>query len=251
MTKEIEDKTEKQEKLGEIEELKEKSQIVLAEDKEIERMFKVGLHFGHKRARKHPKMEPFIYGIRNNIDIIDLLKTKEYLKEALDYLKQKKKEGALILFVGTKISVRKLIKELAEEIKMPYVIERWLGGTLTNFEVMSGRIKYLKELEEKTKKGEFEKFTKKERIRINQELARIERKIGGLRELSRLPDTLFIVDVKKEELAIREAKAKGISIVGICDTDGDPTSVDYPIPANDDSVPSLKYILEKVKKVLS
>ncbi|MCD6094501.1 30S ribosomal protein S2 [bacterium] len=220
------------------------------DEKEIEEMFNAGLHFGHRHSKTHPKMTPFIYGMRNNVDIIDLLKTKEYLEKALDYLKEKKKEKPLILFVGTKVSAKKLVKELAEELKMPYVVERWLGGTLTNFEVISKRVQYLKEMEEKKKKGEFEKYPKKERLKINQELEKIEKKMGGLKLLTRLPDLLFVVDVRKEALAIKEARRKGIPIVGICDTDGDPSLVDYPIPANDDAISSLKYILEKVKEAL-
>lgn len=235
------------------EKLKKKSKEEKAkkDDKEIERILKAGLHFGHKRSKGHPKMGPFIYGMRNHILIIDPLKTKVALNQALEYLKQKKKEGALVLFIGTKISAKKLIKSLAEELKMPYVIERWLGGTLTNFEIVNKRIQYLREMEEKIKKGEFDKYTKKEKMRIDQEIERIKRKIGGLLFLKKLPDLLFVVDVHKEKLAVKEAKAKGIPVVGICDTDGDPTSVDYPIPANDDGLSSLKYILGKVKKVLS
>lgn len=219
-------------------------------DKEIEEMFKAGLHFGHKRSKKHPKMGPFIYGMRNHILIIDLLKTKEALKAALDFLSQKKKGRALILFVGTKFSAKELIKNLAEELKMPYVTERWLGGTLTNFEVINKKIQHLKEMEEKIKKGEFENYTKKEKLRINRELEKGKRKIGGLFLMDRLPDLLFVVDVEGERLAIEEARKKEIPIVGICDTDGNPTLVNYPIPANDDAPSSLKYILEKVKKVL-
>jgi small subunit ribosomal protein S2 len=216
-------------------------------DKEIEKMFKLGVHFGHSHSKKHPKTASFIYGTRNNIDIIDLLETKISLEKAQKYLEEKKK--ALILFVATKTSAREIIKNLAERLGMPYVIERWLGGTLTNFDIIKKRIDRLKELEEKEKRGEFEKYTKKERIRIDQEIERIDRKLGGLRKLDRLPDILFIVDVKKEMPAIKEAKQKKIPIVGICDTDGDPSLIDYPIIANDDAVSSLEYILKKVEEV--
>lgn len=218
-------------------------------DKEIEKMLEFGIHFGHSHSKKHPKITPFIYGTRNNVDIIDLLKFKDSLEKTLDYLKNKKK--ALILFVATKISAKNLIKNLAENLGMPYVNERWLGGTLTNFDVIKKRINYLKELEEKEKSGEFDKYTKKERVRIDQEIERIKRKMGGLRKLDRLPDLLFVVDVKKEKLAIKEAKSKKIPIAGICDTDGDPTLLDYPIIANDDATSSLEYILKKVEKILS
>lgn len=220
-------------------------------DKSTKVMFEKGLHFGHSHSKKHPKMEPFIYGMRNNIDIIDLSEAQKCLKKTLDFLKEKKKEKALMLFVGTKVSARKLIKEKAEKLSMPYVTERWLGGTLTNFEVIKKRIDFLKDMEEKRKKGEFEKYTKKERLRIDQEIERIEKRAGGLRKLNRLPDLLFVIDVKKEKIAIEEAKKKNITIVGICDTDGDPTMVDYFIPVNDEGIASLGYILEKIEKVLS
>ena len=226
------------------------SEIEVVEDKEIEKMLKAGLHFGHRKDKKNSKIEPFIYGIRNNILLIDIFQTKEYLQKAIEYLQQKKKEGAVILFVGTKITAREMIKELAEKIGMPYMTERWLGGTLTNFEILSLQIKKLKEIKQKQEKGEFEKYSKKEKLKIKQNLEKIKKKIGGLRTLQKLPDVLFAVDVQKEKTAVKEARKKGIPIVGICDTDGDPSSVDFPIPANDDAPSSLKYILEKIKKAL-
>jgi len=220
------------------------------DDAEIQKMLEAGMHFGHRHSKTHPKMTPFVYGSRNTIDLINPLKTKECLEEALNFLKKQKEKKSLILFVGTKISAKNLIKELAEELSMPYVNERWLGGTLTNFEVISKRINYLKEMEEKRNTGKLDDYKKKERAMINQEIARIERKVSGLKNLSRLPDVLFVVDIEKEKLAIKEANKKKIPIVGICDTNGNPDSVDYPIPANDDTVSSLKYILDKVKEVL-
>lgn len=224
--------------------------LKIKEDKEIKKMFEVGMHFGHRRTKKHPKMDPFIYCTRDTVNIIDLLKTKEYLKKTLDYLKQRKKEEALMLFVGTKISVRELLRNLATELKMPYVVERWLGGTLTNFEIINRRIQYLKEMEEKKIKGEFKKYKKKERIKIDKDIARVKRRMEGLVWLDRLPDLLFVVDIGREKMAVKEAKMKGIPIVGICDTDSDLSLANYAIPANDDAISSLKYILEKVKKVL-
>lgn len=220
------------------------------EDKEIKEMFEAGLYFGHRHTKVHPQMLPFIYGMRNNVDIIDLVKTKEYLNRTIDYLKEKMKENPLILFIGTKISAKNLIKELAEELNMPYVNEKWLGGTLTNFEIVLKRIKYLKEMNEKKEKGEFEKYSKKERLRIDQNLKRIERKMGGLKGMEKLPDLLFVIDVFKERLAIKEARMKNIPVIGICDTNGDFSSLTIGIPANDDAISSLKYILGRIKEVL-
>lgn len=244
--KAIKDKEAKEKKLEE----KKLEENNLPKDKEIQEMFEKGLHFGHRHSKVNPKMIPFIYGKRNDVDIIDLLETKEYLQRALDFLKEQRKKNALILFVGTKISAKNLIKELAEEINMPYINERWLGGTLTNFEVILRRIERLKNMEEMREKGLLEKYKKKERIKIDQQIEKMERKLGGLKNLTRLPDLLFVVDIAKEHLAVKEANRKGIPIVGICDTDGDPTLVAYPIPVNDDATSSLKYILEKVKKAL-
>ena len=223
----------------------------LVKDKEIEKMFDAKLHFGHKRTKKHAKMQPFIYGTRNGIDIIDLLETKKYIKEALDFLKEAKKKDYLILFVGTKAPAKRLLRELAEKNDMPYVSERWIGGTLTNFEIISSRVKYLKETQEKIEKKEFEKYKKKERIKIDKEMAKIERKIGGLKKLSRIPDLMFIVDIEEEKIAVKEAKTKKIPIIGICDTNGDPRLADYPILANDESISSLKYIFNKAEEALS
>jgi len=222
-----------------------------AANEEIEKMFKAGLHFGHKKSKRHPKMTDFVYSTRNNIDIIDLLKTKECLEKSLEYLRNKKNEGALILFVGTKVSARDFVLELAKEIKMPYIHERWLGGILTNFEIISARINHLKELEEKIEKGEFKDLTKKERLMISKQVERMKRKVGGLRNLLKLPDLLFVVDVKESVPAIKEAKLKGIPVVGICDTDGDPALVKQIIPANDDAISSLKYIFGKIREALS
>jgi len=240
---------EKKEKTS-LEEKSLKEKIDSFDDAEIKKMLEAGVHFGHRHSKTYPKMAPFIYGSRNTIDLINPLKTKEYLEEALNFLKKQKEKKSLILFVGTKISAKKLIKELAEELSMPYVNERWLGGTLTNFEVISKRINYLKEMEAKRDTGKLDDYKKKERVKINQEIARIERKISGLKNLSHSPDVLFVIDIEEEKLAVKEANKKKIPIVGICDTNGNPDMVDYPIPANDDAVSSLKYILDKVKEVL-
>jgi len=226
------------------------------ERKEIEEMFDAALHFGHKKARKHPKMERFIYGQRNNVCIIDLKQTRECLKSALEFLKQKKEEAKkegrklLILFVGTKLAAKDMVKKLAEELEMPYVVEKWLGGILTNFEVISKRIESLKEMEKKAEEGEFDKYPKKEKIRMMRKLEKIKKRFEGLKRLERLPDIVFVVDAAKEALAVKEANYKKIPVVGICDTDGDPSQLTYPIPANDDALSALKYILDRVKKVL-
>lgn len=195
-------------------------------------------------------MEPYLYGMRNNIDIIDLLETEKHLNQVLDYLKELKKKKPLILFVGTKIPAQKLVKKIAEKISMPYITERWLGGLLSNFESIKKRIDFLKEMEKKKEEGEFDRYTKQERLRIDKKIEKMRQTVGGLKNLERLPDILFIVDANKEKTAIKEAKRKNITTIALCDSDGDPTSVDYFIPVNEDGISSLKYILEKIEKVL-
>lgn len=215
-----------------------------------EEILQAGLHFGHKTSKVHSKMRPYISGIRNTIHIIDPKKIAEKLNEALKFIQDLISQGGTILFVGTKIQAKELIKNVAIECGQPYIIERWLGGTFTNFEVIKKRIEYFKELERKKAEGELEKYTKKERAKIDQEIRDLEIKFGGIKNLERLPDAIFVVDMKKDYLAVKEARAKGVKVIGISDTNCDPSLADYPIPANDDARSSLKYILEKVKEVI-
>jgi len=216
----------------------------------IEEMARAGLHFGHRTSKCHPKMKPYLAGVKNTIHIIDLEKTAQKLKEALRFIQELILENKILLIVGTKIQIKDLVKEVATELNLPYVNERWLGGTFTNFEVIKKRIDYFKDLEKKRAEGDFEKYTKKEKAKISQEIKDLEIKFGGLRNLERLPDAIFVSDMKKDETAIREAKRKGIKIIGIAHTNIDPTLADYPIPASDDAISSVKYILEKVREAI-
>lgn len=216
----------------------------------LEEMAKTGLHFGHRTSKCHPKMKPYLAGVKNTIHIIDLEKTAQKLKEALIFVQELILQNKILLLVGTKIQVKGLVKEIATDLGLPYVNERWLGGTFTNFEVIKKRIVYFKDLEKKRAEGGFEKYTKKERSDIDQKLKDLEIKLGGIKNLERLPDAIFVLDIKKDETAIREAKKKGITVIGIAHTNTDPTLADYPIPANDDAISSVKYILEKVKEAI-
>jgi len=219
-------------------------------DLNVEEMLKAGLHFGHRISKLHPKMKPFIYGIKSTVHIIDLEKTVQYFKKALEFIQELAKEKKVLLFVGTKIQHKKLVEDIAKELKMPYVTERWLGGTLTNFQVMKERIEHLRELEEMKNSEEFGHYTKKERAKIEKEISDLEKKFGGIRELEDLPDAIFICDMRQDSLAAKEAHKKEIPVIAICDTNVDPSLVDFPIPANDDAISSVKYILEKVKEVI-
>jgi len=217
---------------------------------DTEEMAQAGVHFGHRTSRVHPKMMPYLYGVRNTVHIIDLEKTKEKFEEALKFIQELISENKILLLVGTKIQVKDLVKEIAKDCSLPYVNERWLGGTFTNFEIIKKRIEYFKDLEKKKAAGELEKYTKKERAKIDQELRDLEIKFGGIKNLEKLPDAIFVLDMKKDEAAVKEARMKGIKVIGISDTNVDPTLADYPIPANDDAISSVKYILEKVKEVI-
>jgi small subunit ribosomal protein S2 len=216
----------------------------------IEEMGRAGLHFGHKTSKVHPKMFPFIFGSRNTIHIIDLEKTKQKFEEALKFIQDLVSQNKTILFVGTKPQIKDLVKEIATELGYPYVNERWLGGTFTNFEVIKKRAEYLKDLEKRKTEGFFEKYTKKERMEIEKKIQKLEKKFGGIKNMDRLPDAVFICDMVKDKLAVKEAREKGVKIIAISDTNADPTLADYPIPANDDAISSVKYILEKVKEVI-
>ncbi len=217
----------------------------------LEEMAKAGLHFGHRTSNINPKIKPYIFGTRNTIHIFDLEKTAEKMKEALKFIKELASENKVLLVVGTKIQVKKMTEELAKACDLPYVSERWLGGTFTNFDTILKRIEYFKSLEKKKKEGELEKYTKKERAKIDKVLKDLETKIGGIRNLTKLPDAIFVLDMKKDLLAVKEARMKGVKIIGIADTNVDPELADYPIPANDDAISSVKYILDKVEEVIS
>ena len=215
-----------------------------------EEMAKAGLHFGHRKSKVHPKMKPYLYGLRNGIYLIDLHKTKEKLKEALEFIEKLISENKVLLVVGTKIQIKNLVKDFAIECGLPYVSERWLGGTFTNFEIIKKRINHFKDLESKKDKGELEKYTKKERLKIDLELKGFERKFGGIKDMESLPDAVFVLSIEKDNLVIKEARDKNLKIIAVADTDTDPTLANYPIPANDDAVSSIKYILEIVKEVI-
>jgi len=216
----------------------------------LEEMLKAGVHFGHRSSKWNAKMKEYIHTTRNKVHIIDLEKTEKKLKNALEFINEIKEKKGIIVFVGTKVAAKDITKQIAEEVGMPYVIERWIGGTLTNFKVISKRLEHIRDLESKEKEGELKKYTKKEQHEFNVEIQKLNRYFGGIKEITKLPDALFVIDASKEKLAIKEAKMKNIPVVGLCDTNSDPTTVDYPIPVNDDAISSLKLILGAVVKVL-
>ncbi len=217
---------------------------------DIEEMTKAGLHLGHRASKTHPKMKPFIYGMKNTIHIIDLEKARVKFEEALKFIRDLASQGKTILLVGTKIQCRDIISNMGQELSLPYVQERWLGGTFTNLAEIKKRIDYFKELKALKEKGEFSKFSKKERIKKEQELAKLEQKFKGLEHFKELPFAVFVCDMQDNELVLREAKRTGVKIIAIAHTNVDPDMADYIIPANDDAITSVKYILGKVKQAI-
>lgn len=219
-------------------------------DVTLKELLEAGCHFGHQTVRWHPKMKPYIFAARDGIHIFDLVKTREGFLAAGQFLKKVVKDGNKVLFVGTKRQAKEAVLTLAKKLGQPYVSQRWLGGTLTNWDQIKKRIDHLAEMKEKREAGEYKEFTKKERLLIDREIARLEHFFGGIAGLEDLPSAIFIVDTKKEKAAVAEAAQKGIPIVAICDTNSDPGKIDYVIPANDDAEGSVKLILEKIKEAV-
>ncbi|MBM3205545.1 30S ribosomal protein S2 [Candidatus Shapirobacteria bacterium] len=210
---------------------------------ELKDLLDAGSHFGHQSQRWNPKMAPFLYGVRDGVHIFDLAKTKECLEKAAHFVKEITSQGGKIIFVGTKRQAKAIIREEAQKAKMPFIDERWLGGTITNWDNLKKSIQKLHDLKEQKAQGELKKYTKKENILIDREIARLERFFGGLADLSELPAAIFVVDVKKEHTALKEAARKGVKVVAMVDSNSEPDLVDWIIPANDDAVGSIKMIV--------
>jgi len=213
----------------------------------IEEMIQAGLGFGHQVSKLHPKMKPYVSKIKDGIELINLEITAQKLEEALNFVKEAKKEEKTFLFVSTNPSLRNIVKEAAEKTDSFYVVERWIGGLLTNFSEIKKRLKYFNELEARVAQPDFaEKYVKKERLQISKNLERLKLKFGGVKKMEKIPDVVFIVDLEKDKLALKEAIDIKKTIIAITDTNVDPTKVNYMIPANDDALSSVEYILDKV-----
>jgi small subunit ribosomal protein S2 len=204
----------------------------------MNQMLEAGVHFGHQTRRWNPKMKRFLYGERNGIYIIDLHQTLTRVEQAYTYVRDLVANGGVILFVGTKKQTQDPVAEYASQCGMPYVNERWLGGMLTNFQTIAGRVRKLGELESARTSGEFEAMPKKEALLLSRELEKLERNLGGIRRLTRLPDAIFVIDTKKEHIAVTEARKLGLPVVAVVDTNCDPDVIDYVIPGNDDAIRS-------------
>lgn len=209
----------------------------------MRQLLEAGVHFGHQKKHWNPKMAPFIYSSRNDIHVIDLHKSIPFIERAYEFIKKIAADNGRILFVGTKKQAQEAIEAEAKRCGMFYVKERWLGGTLTNFKTLRKNISRLRDIEKKESSGILEKLPKKEVSNILKEKTKLLKVIGGVREMNALPQALFIVDSKKELIAVKEARKLGIPVVGIVDTNCDPNDVDYPIPANDDAIRSVKLLV--------
>lgn len=208
---------------------------------DLKEMLEAGVHFGHKKDRWNPKMRPFIFTERNGVHIFDLVKTKENLEKALKFVNKVSADGGVILFVGTKNQTKSVIKEAAARSEMPYIAERWPGGMFTNFATILTRLKFMKEAEE----GKFGSMTKKEALTLARELEKLNKTFEGVKDMRKLPDAIFVVDIVRERNAIREAKKIGIPVIGIADSNANP-DIEYAIPGNDDAVRAVKYIVDQI-----
>lgn len=208
----------------------------------LEDLLKSGVHFGHLTRRWNPKMKPYIFMERNGIHIIDLQKTMQNLEKAYNALKEIAATGDPILFVGTKNQAKEILQSEAIRCEMPYIVERWLGGTLTNFSTIKKSIRHLENLEKMNLDGTIEKLTKKERLHIDREIEKMKKVFIGIQDMKKIPSAIFIVDIKKEEIAVKEARKLNIPIFALVDTNCDPDLIDYPIPGNDDSTKSVTII---------
>src|SRR5437868_2340381 len=212
----------------------------------MKELLEAGVHFGHQVRRWNPKMKEYIFGERNGIYIIDLQKTQRLFKEAVKFVTQKGMDGASFMFVGTKRQAQDAVEEESERCSQFYVNQRWLGGLLTNFQTVQKSIKRLKDLESMQTDGRYEKLTKKERIKLDRERESLNKNLSGIKSMSRLPDAIFIIDVKKEEIAVAEANRLGIPIVAVVDTNCSPQAIDYVIPGNDDALRAVRLFASRI-----
>ena len=210
----------------------------------MKQLLEAGVHFGHQTRRWDPKMAEYIFQARNGIHIIDLQKTSKKVDEAYDFLRSQAEEGKTILFVGTKKQASECVKEAAIKCNMYYVDQRWLGGMLTNFDTIRSRVERLKKLEEMQEDGTFDVLPKKEVANLKNEMEKLEKNLGGIKEMERIPDLMFVVDPKKERIAVLEAKKLDIPVIGLVDTNCNPYDVDYAIPGNDDAIRAVKLITD-------
>jgi len=214
-------------------------------------MLKAGAHFGHQKSRWHPKMAQYLFGSRNGVHIIDLEKSLVEMEKVYEYVKSLAANGKLILFVGTKRQARDIVKAAAEKCEMPYAVERWIGGLLTNFDEVKKRIKKYLQMKEEVRTGEVEKYTKKEQIEFKKELEKMDVYLSGLVKLEKMPEAIYVSDMRVEKTAIAEAQRTGIKVVGVCDSNVNPEKANFIIPANDDAVNAIRIIADLMAEAVN
>lgn len=230
--------------------LQEQAVAATVPTKEMESMLKAGVHLGHSKSKNHPAMQPYIFGVRNTVAIIDLMKTEEKLKKAVDFIREVAARAGTVLMVGTRPGTRHVLLETARATAMPYFTERWIGGTLTNYKMISKRVEHMETLEKERDAGGFEKYTKKERARKDEEITRLRRFFDGLRTLKRMPDAVLVVDTTHDTTAVREARKMKIPVVALCDSNADIKLIDFPVPSNDHALPAVSYMLAKFAEAI-
>jgi small subunit ribosomal protein S2 len=208
----------------------------------LKELLSAGAHFGQRKARWHPRMKPFLFGVSRGVHIINLEQTREKLAEAAEFALNLSRAGGVILFVGTKRQAKKVVEQAAKRAGMPYVTGRWLGGLFTNFNTVLELLRKLERLEGDQAHGKFEQYTKREQLDVQREIAKLLNSIGGIKDMRRLPEAIFVVDSNIDAIAVGEAKRKDIPIIGLVDSNSDPKSITYPIPANDDAIKSIELV---------
>ncbi len=215
-------------------------------DKKVAELFEAGCHLGHKNNRVHPKARKYIYSVENGVSVIDLTKTVPMLEEAKEFVKTLTKEGKTMLVVSTKKIGSGVISKICSELNIPYVSLKWPAGLLTNFEMINRNVKTLEKMKEEKEKGEWNKYVKHEQVKLQKKMTKLSKFYGGILPLKKVPDAIFVIDIKKERNAVTEAKAMGIPVVAIVDTNVSPIGIDYPVPGNDDSLTSVEYFTNEI-----
>ncbi len=227
-------------------ELEKEAPIDTAKLPVLEEMMRVGLFLGHRKSKTHPRMKPYIHTTRNAMEIIDMDMTLDALNKALEFIKSKVAKGGVVMMVGTTPVAKEAVKEYAEKLSLPYVVERWLGGTLTNFKTLSKRVAYFKKLKDDKASGKLEKYTKKERLDIDREIAKLHKNFSGTENMDVLPQAMFVVDATHNMIAVKEGKKMGIPVIAMMNTDLNPEIVEFPIPCNDRTKEGIRWILERL-----
>lgn len=215
------------------------------------KMLKAGLHFGHRASKWHPKMKPYIFTSRNGIHIIDLEQTAKGLKTACEFVENLSAKGGVILFLGSKPQIKELTRKKAQEANSPCVVDRWLGGTITNFSIISQVIDRYNNLKKEEIAGEWDKkYNKKEQVVLRKEIERLEKKVGGIKNLKKIPDAIFVIDCKNERTALNETRLKKVPVIALCDTNINPSGIDYVVPGNDDSIKGVEMVLDLIVEAI-